>query len=277
MNRCKTGRNLVSRRAPALLLAAAVLLAAGLAFGCDSDDSEHSRQALSEPVPPPNPNAKPVDPATAGTISGVVKLEGTPPKMRTINMRAVPSCAKVHETPPTLEDVVPGDNGTLQNVVVYLRGDFSAYSFPAETTPVRVDQRGCMYVPHVVAVTTQTPVQVHNSDSATHNSFALTEKNSKWNETQSVGGAPVERVFSVPEISLALKCNIHPWMKVYVAVLGNPYFQVTGKDGSFSLKNVPPGTYTLTAWQEHYGVKEQSVTVAPKGEQNLTFSFKSED
>ena len=134
---------------------------------------------------------------------------------------------------------------------------------------------GCMYVPHVIAVTTQTPVQVHNSDSATHNSAAITKRNGDWNETQSVGGAPVEHVFSVPEVAVALKCNMHPWMKVYVAVFSHPYFQVTGKDGSFSLKNVPPGTYTLTAWQERYGTKEQTVTVAPKSEQTVTFTFKA--
>ncbi len=197
--------------------------------------------------------------------------------MRTINMRSVPNCAKMHETPPTFEEVVPGDNGTLQNVVVYLRGDFTPYSFPAATEPVKIDQMGCMYVPHVIAVTTQTPVQVHNSDSATHNSAAITKRNGDWNQTQSVGGAPVEHVFSVPEVAVGLKCNMHPWMKAYVAVFSHPYFQVTGKDGSFSLKNVPPGTYTLTAWQERYGTKEQTVTVAPKSEQTVTFTFKADE
>ena len=144
------------------------------------------------------------------------------------------------------------------------------------TEPVKIDQRGCIYVPHVVAIATHTPLQVHNSDSATHNSFALTKHNSDWNETQSVGGAPIEHVFSVPEVALALKCNIHPWMRVYVAVFSHPYFAVTARDGSYTLKNVPPGTYTLTAWQEHYGTVEQTVTIAPKGQQTATLSFKAE-
>jgi plastocyanin len=254
-----------------------MLAAAGLA-GCGRrEEAEEDHEAPAEAPPPPNPNAKPVDPATAGSISGTVKLVGTPPRMRNINMRSVPSCNQMHATPATTEDVVPGDNGTLQNVVVYLKGDFSAYSFPAVTEPVKIDQMGCMYVPHVVAVTTQTPVQVHNSDSATHNSTAITKANPPWNQTQSVGGAPVEKTFSVPEISLALKCSIHPWMKAYVAVFSHPYFQVTGKDGSFTLKNIPPGAYTLTAWQEHYGTTQQSVTVAPKSEQTVTLSFKSDE
>jgi hypothetical protein len=216
-----------------------------------------------------------VDPATAGTISGVVKLDGMPPKMRAINMRAVPNCDKMHSTPALLEDVVPGDNGTLQNVVVYLKGDFTAYSFPPVTTPANLDQNGCMYVPHVVALTTQTPLSVQNSDSTTHNSAAFSKNNGDWNQTQSIGGAPVQHVFAHPEISLYVKCNIHPWMKAYVAVFSHPYFQVTGQDGSFSLKNVPPGTYTVTAWQEHYGTSEQTVTLAPKGQQTVALSFKA--
>lgn len=195
--------------------------------------------------------------------------------MRGINMRSVPNCAKMHATPPTLEDVVTGDNGTLQNVVVYLKGDFNPYSFPEATEPVKIDQLGCVYVPHVVAVTTRTPVQIHNSDSATHNSATITKANISWNETQTVGGTPVERGFARPEISLALKCNLHPWMKVYVAIFNHPYFQVTGKNGSFTLKNIPPGNYTLSAWQEHYGTIEQPVSVAPKGEQTVELSFKA--
>jgi hypothetical protein len=273
---CKTGRIFSSRRALALLLGLFLLLAASSAAGCGGREREEDRDDLAQ-APPPNPNAQPVDPVTAGVISGVIKLDGTPPKMRTINMRSVPSCAQMHATPPVFEDVVPGDNGTLQNVVVYLKGDFSAYSFAPQTEPVTIDQKGCLYVPHVVAVTTQTPVQVHNSDSATHNSFALTEHNASWNKTQSVGGAPVEQIFSAPEVSLSLKCNMHPWMKVYVAVFNHPYFQVTGRDGSFRLHNIPPGTYTLAAWQEHYGTKEQTVTVAPRSEETVTITFKAED
>lgn len=187
------------------------MVAVGLA-GCGG--RQEKPEASGEAFPPPNSNAKPVDPATAGAISGVVRLNGTPPKMRTIAMRSVPSCEKMHETTPALtEDVVTGDNGALQNVVVYLKGDFSAYSFPPDTTPVTLDQKGCMYVPHVVALAIGTPLSVQNSDSATHNSAANTKVNGELNRTQPVGGAAVEFVFSHPEVALAVKCNIHPWMK----------------------------------------------------------------
>jgi hypothetical protein len=273
VGRALTSRISPSRRAIFLLLGLSALLSAGLAGGCGNN--QQSKEVPVEALPPPNPNAKPVDSATAGMISGVVKLDGVPPKMRAINMRSVPSCNKMHATPALFEDVVPGDNDTLQNVVVYLKGDFTPYSFPDETQPVKIDQTGCEYVPHVIAVTTHTPVQVHNSDSATHNSTTVTKVNMSWNATQNIGGAPVQKVFAVPEISLALKCNIHPWMKAYVAVFSHPYFQVTGKDGSFALENVPPGSYTLSAWQEHYGTIEQPVTVAAQGKQTVTLTFKA--
>jgi hypothetical protein len=245
--------------------------------GCSkSEKSEEASKSNSQPAYSPNSDAKPVDPATAGVITGIVKLDGTPPKMRNINMRSVPSCAQIHEeTPATLEDVVPGDNGTLQNVVVYLKGDFNAYTFPQPGEVVSMDQKGCMYVPHVVAVRTQQPLGIHNSDSTSHNSNTLTKDNMPWNQTQSVGAAPVEHSFSHPEVAIGLKCNIHPWMKAYVAVLDNPYFQVTGADGSFTLKNVPPGSYTLTAWHERYGTSEQMIQVTPKAEQKVTITYKA--
>lgn len=272
MRRRYSGRVSRARRVNALLLAAFLLLDLGLP-GCGR--REEVSEAPEEGPPATNPAAKPVDPAAAGAISGIVKLEGTPPRMRTINMRAVPACANMHSTPPMTEDVLPGDNGTLQNVVVYLQGDFSSYSFPPVTTPVSMDQKGCMYVPRVVALTTATPLRIHNSDSATHNTYPITHNNSEWNETQAVGSSPVERLFARPEVSITLKCNIHPWMTARVAVFSHPYFQVTGQDGSFKLENVPPGNYTVSAWHERYGASEQTVTLGPKGEQKVTITYKA--
>jgi plastocyanin len=220
----------------------------------------------------------PVDPATAGTLSGVVKLEGAPPRMRTINMAAVPNCARQHPTPAPIEDVLPGENGTLQNVVVYLRGDFSSYSFPEATTPVTpatMDQKGCIYRPRAMAIRVGAPFRVLNSDPVTHNVSAITKSNRGWNETQAPGAPAIERVFARPEVAVTLKCNIHPWMTAHVAIFSHPYFQVTGKDGSFTLAGVPPGTYTVSAWHERYGNSEQTVTLGPKGEERVTITFKA--
>ncbi len=248
--------------------AAAVALAAAL-ISCGGKGNQPSETAA-----PANPAAKPVDAATAGTVTGSIKLDGTPPKPRNINMAAEPNCAKAHTTPVTTEDVVPGDGGTLQNVVVYLKGDFSQYSFPPASNPVTIDQKGCQYHPHVLALQTGEPLSVVNSDPTTHNIHPVPKDNREWNESQPPGAQPIMQSFARPEVSIPVKCNVHPWMKAYIAVFNNPYNVVTGKDGSFSIKNVPPGTYTVTAWHELYGSQDQMVTIGPSESKSVTLTFK---
>lgn len=229
-----------------------------------------------EATAPSVPAGAPVDPSTAGTIRGKVELDGPPPAMRPLNMGAAEKCAQQRTTPGMTEDVVPGDNGTLQNVVVYLKGDFSKYSFPPATMPVKLDQSGCMFQPHVVALMTGQPLQVTNTDPMTHNiNGGATKNNKRWNDSQPAHGSPTEETFTKEEVAFPVKCNVHPWMKAYIAVVATPYFQVTGQDGSFELKNVPPGTYTVVAWQETYGASEQSITVGPKEDKELTLKFKA--
>jgi plastocyanin len=187
--------------------------------------------------------AKPVDASTAGSITGTVQLDGKPPRMKIINMAAEPKCAQEHSLPAMTQDVVPGENGTLQNVVVYLEGDFSHYKFDEPQTPATIDQKGCTYAPHVLALRTGQPLQVINSDPVTHNIHPVPKDNREWNQSQPPGAAPIVQSFAREEVAIPVKCNVHPWMKAYIAVLSNPYFQVTGKDGSFDLRNIPPGTY----------------------------------
>ncbi len=255
-----------------LVFAATIALAAAI-ISCGGGQQKETPAA---PAGAPAAGAgKPVDAATAGSISGVVKFEGTPPKMRPINMAAEPSCAKQHTTPATTQDVLVGSGGGLENVVVYLKGDFSQYSFDPATTPVTIDQKGCQYSPHVVALRVGEPLNVTNSDMTTHNIHPVPMNNREWNQSQPPGSAPINESFAREEVAIPVKCNVHPWMKSYIAVLGNPYFQVTGEDGSFTLKNVPPGTYTLTAWHETYGSMDQMVTIGPsEAKKDITFTFK---
>jgi hypothetical protein len=220
---------------------------------------------------------KPVDPATSGSVTGIVKFDGTPPNRRPISMAAAQNCAKLHSSPVTAEDFVPGANGTLQNVVVYLKGDFSQYDFPRATAPVKVDQNGCTYVPHTVALMTGEPLQVSNSDPVTHNVNVVSERRQGWNESQGPGASPFERTFAREEIAIPVKCNVHTWMKFYIAVVSHPYFQVTAQDGAFNLKNVPAGTYTLAAWHELYGTKEQTITVAAQQQESAAITFTDRD
>ena len=216
---------------------------------------------------------RPVNGATAGTIRGIVRLAGTPPQMSTINMRRVPNCAALHASSPVSEEVLVSTDGAFQNVVVYLQGDFSSYSFPEPASPVTVDQKGCIYVPRVVGLTTNTTLRILNSDLLTHNVNTTAENNRRWNETQTTGAAPIESQFTRPEVPVVLRCNLHPWMRTYLAVFDHPYFQVTGSDGSFRLSGVPPGIYNATAWHERYGKKEQTVKLAPGGDEEVTLTF----
>jgi hypothetical protein len=226
-------------------------------------------------TPPGSVNTAPVDLATAGSISGTVQLDGKAPRMKTINMAAEPACAKQHPAPVTSQDVLVGKDNALENVVVYLKGDFSHYKFDAPQGPATITQKGCMYDPHVLVLETGQSLQVVNADPVTHNIHPLPKDNREWNESQPPGAPPIIQSFPHEEIAIPVKCNIHPWMKGYIAVFDHPYFAVTGKDGSFDLKNVPPGTYTLVAWHELYGTSEQPVTIGAKESKTIHIAMRA--
>ena len=222
------------------------------------------------------PAGKTVDAATAGEVTGSVKLDGAGPKAKTINMAAEPACAKARTSPAMTEEVVTGDGGALANVVVYVKTGLEGYSFPAPAAAATITQEGCQYHPHVIAMQVGQNIDVVNKDQTTHNIHPIPKDNREWNESQPPGAAPIEKSFSREEIAIPVKCNVHPWMKAYMAVLPNPDFQVTDKDGKFDLKNLPPGTYTVVAWHELYGSSDpQTVTIGPKETKNVTFTFKA--
>jgi hypothetical protein len=241
--------------------------------GCGGSKPESTENA---PAPATNAAAgKAVDPATAGEVTGTVKLDGMPPKMKGINMAAEPACAKARTSPAVSEEVVTGDGGALANVIVYVKSGAEGYSFPPPSGPGKIDQQGCQYHPHVLALQVGQDLQVINSDQTTHNIHPTPMDNREWNESQPPGAAPIVKSFPRAEIAIPVKCNVHPWMKAYIAVIPNPYFQVTAKDGAFDLKNLPPGNYTLVAWHESYHTIEQTVTVGPKESKSVTFTFKA--
>jgi len=253
-----------------LCFAASSVLLSLAVLGCGN------KQATTETAAPPSSmNQATVDAATAGSISGTVQLDGTAPKMKTINMAAEPACAKQHSAPVTSQDVLVGKDNALENVVVYLKGDFSHYKFDAPQGPATITQKGCMYDPHVVVLETGQSLQVVNADPVTHNIHPLPKDNREWNESQPPGAPPINQSFPHEEIAIPVKCNIHPWMKAYIAVFDHPYFAVTGKDGSFDLKNVPPGTYTLIAWHELYGTNEQPVTIGAKESKTIHIAMRA--
>lgn len=249
-----------SRISQALLLGAAAFVFA--VAGCGN-------RASNEPLAPP------VDPATAASISGTVTFEGTPPAVRPIDMSASAPCVKANPSPVVPPDVVTGANGALANVVVYVKSGLGHYRYTAPQTPVVLDQKNCMYAPHVMALMVDQPFEVANSDPTMHNVHVMTRHNRQWSSSQPVASAPLKSTFERPEFAIPVLCNIHPWMRAYIFAFDQPYFAVTGSDGTFAIKNLPPGTYTIEAWQEQYRTLDQTVTLAPKEAKSISFTFHS--
>jgi len=252
----------------------AIAAAAALALAACSKKEE--APVATQPAATPAPAAAPVDAATAATITGTVKLDGTPPKAAHLKTDSDPYCAKAHASSPLMsEEVVEGKDGALANVVVYVKTGLESRSFPTPTQAVTLDQSGCEYKPHVVALMVNQPIDIVNQDQTTHNIHPTPANNRDWNKSQGPGAPAIDDSFPREEIAIPVKCNVHTWMKSYIAVLKNPYFQVTTTDGTFDLKNLPPGDYTIAAWQEKYGTVEQKVTVGPKESKKLDFVFKA--
>ena len=237
-------------------------------FGC-------SKKANEGPPQPPPPTAL-VNPATAGTIVGTVRLEGEPPKFHPIDMSAEPACVKANPTPVYPPIVVTGDHGALANVVVYVKSGLARYKYEVPQTPVVLNQKGCMYEPRVLALRVGQPLEVHNEDQTVHNIHVMATVNPSFNRSEEPGEPPFTVRFDHPELAIPVSCNVHPWMRAYLFVFDNPYYQVTSKTGDFSLKGLPPGTYTIEARQEYYGVQDQTVTLGPKETKHIDFVFKAQ-
>lgn len=207
------------------------------------------------------------------SVTGVVKFQGAVLPPVRIDMSSDPNCLKAHPSPGTSEDVVVHANGALENAVVYISGGLEGRTFQPPAEPAVLEQKGCTYKPHVIALQANQKISIVNSDSTTHNIHPIPNDNREWNMTQPPG-VPLEQTFAREEIAIPVKCNIHPWMRGYIAVFKHPYFAVTDKDGSFELKNIPPGSYTITAWHGKLGTQSQKIIVGGGPTGKLEFVFK---
>ena len=210
------------------------------------------------------------DLSEAGSIAGKVNFTGKKPKMPRIRMSAEPICEAKHSGPTYSQEVSVNEDGTLQNVFIWVKEGLENYKFDTPSEPAMLDQNGCRYIPHVFGVQTNQKIDISNSDAVTHNIHPVPKNNREWNISQS-HEQKYTRSFPRQEIMVPVKCNVHPWMKTYIGVVSHPYFSVTGTDGSFSLNNLPPGDYTVEAWHEKFGTQEQKLTVAPNGASEINF------
>jgi plastocyanin len=215
-----------------------------------------------------------IDEATAGSISGKVDFSGVAPAARPIDMSATPACANAHKTPLTAEDVIVNGNRTLKNVFVWVKSGLPDGTWPVPSTPAVMDQNGCTYTPRILGVMTNQTVRFENSDPTIHNIHPLPRVNHEWNESQPPQGEAKLKQFAKPEVMVLVKCNIHPWMRAHIGVVDHPFFAVTGDDGFFTIKGLPPGNYTVEAWHERYGIQDLEITIAPKENKSLDFAFK---
>jgi plastocyanin len=234
------------------------------------ENTEQSSNTMAEQQAAPAPAATPIDPATVATVSGTVKFDGTSPKASKIDMSQDPACKGGNEA----ENVVV-DGGDLANVFVYVKDGLGSRTFDVPKDAVLLDQSGCKYHPHVLGVMAGQTVQIKNDDQTTHNIHPTPKDNREWNESQPPASAPLEKNFAREEIMLPVKCNQHPWMKMYINVVKSPFYAVTDKSGKYEIKGLPPGDYTIAFVHEKLGEQDQKVTVAAKDTKTVDQSFKA--
>jgi hypothetical protein len=261
----------------AMTFVAALACGKGREAASDEDEGEDDEQPAATASATATdgaaaPAAAPAAAAGAATVTGLVKFEGTPAKMPALQMSADPFCQSQHPTPTTDEEVIVGPAGELANVIVWIK---NAPNAPPTTTPAVLDQKGCLYHPHVQALQVNQPLQIKNSDATLHNVHALPNVNSKFNEGQPVQGMVSTKKFDKPEAQpFKVKCDVHGWMKSYMIVLPHPYHGVSAMNGAYTIANLPPGTYTIVAWHEKYGQQEQNITVGAEEQKQVNFTFK---
>jgi len=212
------------------------------------------------------------------SISGKIAFEGTPPRMKKITVDADPKCAEMHaDTPLRQEEVVVNPNSTLKWVFVYIKSglpDGKTYDVPS--TPVELDQKGCHYEPHVFGMMAHQHLKIVNKDDTLHNIHAMPTKSAEFNVGQPNQGMETLKTFANPEIMVHFKCDVHPWMSAYVGVTDNPFYSVTGDDGTYKITGLPAGTYTVETWQEKYGTQDATVTVGAGEAKTADFTYKAE-
>ena len=242
-----------------------------LAIGCGGGKKEATAEP---PAPAATPAAAPSGATENTAITGSVVFEGTVPTGSKVAMDADPVCQMQRGQPGQMTEDVAVKDGKLKNVFVYVTAGLSG-SYPAPTTPATLNQQGCWYLPHVIGLQVNQPLEIVNSDGTLHNVNAKPTINQPFNVAQPMQGMKTTKKFAKAEIGIKVKCNVHPWMHAYIHVVDHPFFSVSDDAGAFRLQGLPAGTYTLEAWHEKLGAAAQTVTVAAGETKSVTFTFKA--
>jgi len=256
-----------------------IFLATALALtGCKPDTALKQGEVLGKGTGPaarasaPASNGTPVDPLTAGSIKGIVHFKGAAPARVKIDMSMDPACAMAPGDNLSEQYIVSG--GKLANVYLYIKFGITPSIETSSATPVVLDQKGCRYTPHVIALQQGGTVVFKNSDPTMHNIHITSPTESgSIDVSQGPMGQPQTQSFSSPQAMLPVRCNNHPWMNAFINVAPSPYFAVTGADGSFTISGLPPGNYTLAAVHEKLGEQDIQVTVPAKSIAKADFTF----
>jgi plastocyanin len=245
---------------------AMVLAVAAFSAGCRRSSTP------TEAKPGPSTAYTAIDYSTSGTVAGVVRFPKTPPPRVQIDMAQDPVCGIAADN--FSEQYMVKDGG-LQNVFVYVKEGLGGKVYAPSTTPVTLDQKGCRYTPHVIAVMVGQPVDFTNSDATMHNVHVMPEMNTNqgMDVSQPPRGGETQRVFLKPETMMPVRCNNHPWMQGFINIAPNPFFAVTDEIGRFEIKGLPPGTYTLVAVHEELGQQTTQLTVKSQTTTTAEMSF----
>jgi hypothetical protein len=273
-------------------LCAAALLGTALLTGCGGKDDEDEDRpksaragaskegaakdgAAATSAPAASAAAGPAAGATgAASITGKIVFEGTVPAVEKFKMAADAFCAKSHPGDVSREDIAIGPDKGLANVFVYVKSGING-TYPPPAAPATIDQKGCTYHPHVFGMVAGQSLEILNSDDTLHNIHSLPEKNEAFNLGMPVKGMKYTKKFDRPEVMIRIKCDVHGWMSAYCGVLSHPFFAVTAADGTYTIKNLPAGTYTIEAWHEKLGTQTQQVTVGAQESKPAAFTFKA--
>ena len=206
-----------------------------------------------------------------GSITGTIIFEGKAPKMKPLRLDADPICVANNEIAPKKEWLILDENKGVKNVLVFVTEGLNIdYSPPEE--PVVIDQKGCIYSPHVLGIMAGQQLDILNNDGTLHNIHALPKVNKEFNKAQPRSKKKLSVKFEKPEAPFKIKCDVHPWMGAYIGVFDHPCFAVSGDDGTYIISDLKPGEYVIEAWHEKLGSQTANVTVSDSAaHQNFTF------